>query len=49
MLVPALMRDAAGKVVYTLQADDFVVTDDGIPQELTLLQIRGASRWRWSS
>lgn len=36
VLVPALVRDAAGKVVYTLQADDFVLTDDGVPQKLTL-------------
>lgn len=36
VLVPALVRDAAGKVVYTLQADDFALTDDGVPQKLTL-------------
>lgn len=36
VLVPTLVRDAAGKVVYTLQADDFVLTDDGVPQKLTL-------------
>jgi VWFA-related protein len=41
VLVPALVRDAAGKVVYTLQADDFVLTDDEVPQELTLLQETG--------
>jgi VWFA-related protein len=41
VIVPALVRDAAGKVVYTLQADDFVLTDDGVPQELTLLQDTG--------
>jgi len=41
VLVPALVRDAAGKVVYTLQADDFVLTDDEVPQELTLLQDTG--------
>ena len=41
VLVPALVRDAAGKVVYTLQADDFALTDDGVPQELTLLQDTG--------
>jgi VWFA-related protein len=37
VFVPALVRDAGGKVVYTLQAGDFVLTDDGVPQELTLL------------
>jgi VWFA-related protein len=41
VLVPALVRDTAGKVVYTLQAEDFVLTDDEVPQELTLLQDTG--------
>ena len=41
VLVPALVRDAAGKVVYTLRADDFVLTDDGVPQKLTLQQDKG--------
>jgi len=36
VIVPALVRDPAGKVVYTLRADDFVLTDDGVPQKLTL-------------
>lgn len=42
VLVPALVRDAAGKVVYTLQADNFQLTDDGVPQKLTLVQETGA-------
>jgi VWFA-related protein len=41
VLVPALVRDATGKIVYTLQANDFVLTDDGVPQKLTLLQDTG--------
>ena len=41
VLVPTLVRDAAGNVVYTLEADDFVLTDDDVPQELTLLQDTG--------
>jgi VWFA-related protein len=41
VLVPALVRDAAGKVVYTLQADDFALTDDGVPQKLTLQRETG--------
>ncbi len=41
VLVPALVRDAAGNVVYTLQARDFVLTDDGVPQTLTLQQESG--------
>ena len=34
--VPALVRSADGKVIFTLKADDFRVTDDGIEQKLTL-------------
>ena len=41
VLVPALVRNAAGSVVYTLQADDFILTDDGVPQKLTLRQETG--------
>jgi VWFA-related protein len=41
VLVPTLVRDAVGKVVYTLQANDFLLTDDGIPQKLTLQQDTG--------
>ncbi len=36
VVVPALVRTAAGKLVYTLEADDFRLTDDGVPQKLTL-------------
>jgi VWFA-related protein len=36
VLVPTLVRDAAGRVVYTLQADDFLLTDNGVPQKLIL-------------
>ncbi len=36
VLVPALVRDGNGKLVYTLKADDFALTDDGAPQKLTL-------------
>lgn len=36
VVVPALVRTADGKLVYTLEADDFVLTDDGAPQKLTL-------------
>ncbi len=38
VLVPALVRTASGKLVFTLKADDFRVTDDGIEQKLTLDQ-----------
>jgi VWFA-related protein len=36
VIVPALVRTRTGAMVYTLQADDFVLTDDGVPQNLTL-------------
>jgi VWFA-related protein len=42
VIVPALVRTADGKLVYTLQADDFVLTDDGVPQKLTLEHESGA-------
>jgi VWFA-related protein len=36
VLVPALVRSADGNLVFTLNADDFRVTDDGVEQKLTL-------------
>ncbi len=36
VLVPALVRDKAGKLVFALQANDFVLTDNGVPQPLSL-------------
>lgn len=41
VLVPALVRDASGALVYTLQASDFVLADDGAPQKLTLEEDTG--------
>ena len=41
VLVPALVRNKAGELVYTLKANDFVLTDDGVPQKLTLEQDTG--------
>jgi VWFA-related protein len=34
--VPALVKTRAGEVVFELTADDFSLTDDGIPQHLAL-------------
>lgn len=34
--VPALVRDRTGEPVYNLTADDFTLTDDGVPQKITL-------------
>jgi VWFA-related protein len=36
VLVPALVRDKSGAVVYTLKPDDFRLTDDGVVQKLEL-------------
>ena len=36
VIVPALVRSGDGKLVFTLKADDFRLTDDGIEQKLTL-------------
>jgi len=36
VLVPALVRNAKGELVFTLGAEDFRVTDDGVEQKLTL-------------
>ena len=41
VLVPALVGDKSGELVFTLTADDFVLTDDGVPQKLTLEQDTG--------
>jgi VWFA-related protein len=38
VLVPALVRTKAGELVFTLTADDFAITDDGIEQKVTLEQ-----------
>jgi VWFA-related protein len=36
VLVPALVRDPAGHAVYGLQAKDFVIEDNGVPQAVHL-------------
>ena len=41
VLVPALVRNKSGELVYTLSADNFALTDDGIPQKLILEQDTG--------
>jgi len=41
VLVPALVRNKAETLVYTLKTDDFVLTDDGVLQKLTLEQDTG--------
>src|SRR5665213_1140988 len=41
VVVPALVRTKSGQLVYTLKADDFILTDDGIEQPLHLEQDTG--------
>ena len=36
VLVPALVKTKASEVVFSLTADDFILTDDGVPQSLRL-------------
>ena len=36
VLVPALVKTKSGELVFSLTADDFVLTDDGVPQKLRL-------------
>jgi VWFA-related protein len=36
VLVPALVRDRSGEIVYGLQASDFVIQDDGFAQSIHL-------------
>ena len=38
VLVPALVRTKSGELVFTLTADDFSLTDDDVPQKLSLEQ-----------
>jgi VWFA-related protein len=41
VLVPALVRTRAGAMVYTLKAEDFVITDDGVAQKVSLEEETG--------
>jgi VWFA-related protein len=36
--VPALVKTKGGRIVFELTADDFRLTDDGVPQHLALIQ-----------
>ncbi len=42
VVVPALVRAKSGELIYTLKADDFILTDDGVVQKLHLEQDTGA-------
>jgi VWFA-related protein len=41
VIVPTLVRDAAGQLVYGLKVDDFALSDDGVPQKLRLEEDTG--------
>jgi VWFA-related protein len=41
VIVPALVRTKAGDLLFTLTANDFELTDDGVPQKLTLEEDTG--------
>src|SRR5580704_16031810 len=36
VLVPALVKNKNGEIVFSLTADDFLLTDNGVPQALSL-------------
>src|SRR5215471_20331805 len=36
VLVPALVKTKVGETVFSLTADDFILTDNGVPQSLRL-------------
>ena len=42
VLVPTTVRTKAGEPVFTLEAKDFVLTDDGVPQKVRLEEDSGA-------
>ena len=42
MLVPALVKTKKGDPVFTLTADSFVVTDDGVEQKVRLEEDSGS-------
>jgi VWFA-related protein len=42
VVVPTLVRDKAGELVFTLTAKDFSLTDDGVEQRLTLEEDTGS-------
>jgi VWFA-related protein len=41
VVVPALVRTKSGELVYTLKADDFILSDDGVPQKIRLEEDTG--------
>jgi len=42
VVVPALVKTKSGDLVFTLKAEDFTLTDDGVPQKLRLDEDTGS-------
>jgi hypothetical protein len=42
VFAPALVKDKAGKLVFGLQAKDFIIEDDGIEQKMTVSNSKSA-------
>jgi hypothetical protein len=42
VFVPVLVKNKAGETIFSLTADDFVLTDDGVPQPLQLESDNGS-------
>ena len=36
VFVPALVKDHAGKLIFGLQASDFIIEDDGVEQQVSM-------------
>ncbi len=49
VLVPALVKTKGGELVFELTADDFILTDNGVPSRCDWSPIPTRSRWRWPS
>jgi len=49
VMVPVFVNSKEGRLVLDLKADDFVLTDNVVPQLLTLEQDTDSQRWRWQS
>jgi hypothetical protein len=48
VIVPALVRSADGSVLYGLKAEDFVIEDDGVEQQVHLDDSVEMNQSRWS-
>lgn len=49
MLVPALVKGKNGAIVDGLQAEDFIIEDDGVKRPVHLDEAPARPQFRWSS